>query len=198
MIPCDLYESCWPDTPHIFKLDVKKHYDKFIIMGLFNFNNEPLMIPVDTKELFGGEAEYTVFDFWNEHCIGRASEKFDIHVPPRDVRVIRLTKTRSHPWVIGSDMHISQGDVELMHLRWDSDEMTLKGTCSRPEGETGRLFIHIPEGYEPVDFRELFIIREETLDIGPNEKMVVGMKSLYFDVETTDFSIEFSKSVLES
>jgi hypothetical protein len=197
MLPCDLYESCWPDTPHVFRLDVKKHYDEFTIMAVFNFNNEPMTATLNTGEFLKDKSEYIVFDFWNEHCIGRAGGKFDIHVPPRDVRVIRLTKTRCHPWIIGSDMHITQGDVELRHLRWDPDEMTLKGTCNRPEGETGRLFMHIPDGFEPVDFRELFIIREETLDIGPDEKMIVGMKSLYFDVETTDFCIEFRKSVLD-
>jgi len=191
MVPCDLYESCWPDAPHIFRLDIEKHYGEFTVMGLFNFNGDPMTATLDTKELFNSDSEYTVFDFWNEHCLGKACGKIDVHISPHDVMVLRFTKVHKHPWVIGSDMHIAQGAVELMHLRWDPDEMTLKGTCSRPEDETGRLFIHIPAGYEPVDFRELFIIREETLDIGPEGKMVIGMKSLCFDVETADFNIEF-------
>lgn len=197
MLPCDLYESCWPDAPHIYRLNISKHYDEYTVMALFNFNNEPMNTTLDTRELFNDDSEYVIFDFWNEHCLGRASGEVKINVPSRDVRVLRFTKAHSHPWVIGSDMHISQGDVELMHLRWDPDEMTLKGTCSRPEGETGRLFIHIPYGWEPVDFRELFIIREETLDIGPQGKMLIGMKSLYFDVETTDFHITFTKTPKE-
>jgi hypothetical protein len=191
MIPCDLYESCWPDTPHVFRLDVKKHYAEFTIMALFNFNDDPMTTTLDTSELFKDNSEYIVFDFWNEHCLGSALGSVEIHISPRDAKILRFTKKPDHPWVIGSDMHISQGDVELMHLRWDPDEMTLKGTCTRPEGETGRLFIYIPDGFEPVDFRELFIIREETLDIGPEGKMVIGMKSLFFDVETADFNIEF-------
>lgn len=192
MVPCDLYDSCLPDTPHIFRLNVKKHYDEYTIMAIFNFETSPIEVKLDTRELFNNDSEYMLFDFWNEHCIGIASGHADINIPPHDVKVIRFTKKRSHPWVIGSDMHISQGDVELMHLRWDPDEMTLKGSCGRPEGETGRLFINIPAGYEPVDFRELFIIREVTQDIDPDgSKMLIGMKSLYFDVETTDFNIEF-------
>ncbi len=195
MVPCDLFESCWPDAPHVYRMDVKKHYDEFTVMALFNFNNKSMIKKLDTQELFGDDSEYLVYDFWNEHCLGKIKGKTTVSVTQHDVSVLRFTKARSYPWVIGSDMHLSQGDVELMHLRWDPEEMTLKGSCNRPEGETGRLFIHIPAGYEPVDFRELFIIREETLDLGPDDnKLIIGMKSLFFDVETIDFSIAFRLS----
>lgn len=192
MIPCDLFESCYPDTPSIYRYDVKKYYDEYTVMAIFNFENKPVTKSLNTHDIMGDNSEYIVYDFWNEHCLGTACETVDVDVPAHDVRVLRFTKTRSHPWVIGTDMHLTQGDVEMKHLRWDPDEMTLKGVFNRPAGETGRVFIHIPKGLEPVDFRELFIIREETQDINPDGgKFIVGMKKLEFDVETMDFNIAF-------
>ncbi|MDX1359477.1 MAG: hypothetical protein R3232_11655, partial [Clostridia bacterium] len=194
MIPCDLFESTFPDTPHTFRVDVKKSFDEYTVMAVFNFSDEPMTKTLDISELTVEKGEYLVFDFWNEHCLGIAGGSFEIHIPPRDVKVMRITKVRPHPWVIGSDMHLLQGGVELKHLRWDKKDKTLKGVLGRPKGETGRIFIHIPGGFEPVDFRELYIIRDEHQDINPDgDKLFVGMKSLYFDVATADFSISFKQ-----
>jgi len=194
MIPCDLFESCYPDTPSVYRYDVKKYYDEYTVMAIFNFKNKPIRRQLNTGEIIKDDSECMVYDFWNEHCLGSISGVVNVNIPAHDVRVLRFTKARTHPWVIGTDMHLTQGDVEMKHLRWDQEEMTLKGVFNRPAGETGRVFIHIPKGLEPVDFRELFIIREETQDINPDGgKIIIGMRKLYFDVETMDFNIAFRK-----
>lgn len=210
-IPCDLFETTYPDTPCVFTLVIEKHYDSYVIISVFNYGIEPLAKTINLYEFFGDE-ECFVYDFWDEHCLGKTNGSFMCHVPPRDVKVLRISKARMHPWVIGSDMHITQGDAELSHLRWNPKNLTLKGVCKRPRGERGSLFINIPKGYEPVDFRELFLVQEVEQDLHiidslvvekddimnekissgkETEKLIIGLKKLYFDVETTDFNIAF-------
>ncbi len=191
MVPCNLFESTYPDAPYIFRLEIHKEYGDFSILAVFNFNREPMSEKIDMKTMFG-KGEFVIFDFWNEHVLGKVSDEITVHIPPRDVRVLRISKATEHPWIIGSDMHLTQGGVEISHVHWDPEELVLKGVCHRPEGETGRLFIMIPVGYEPVDFRELFIVREESQDIYPvGSKLIIGMKTLEFDVDTADFYISF-------
>ncbi|HPJ21523.1 MAG TPA: hypothetical protein PLH18_04120 [Clostridia bacterium] len=194
MLPCNLFEATYPDAPYVFRLDINKEYGDFSVLAVFNFNREPIAEKIDMKSMFG-EGNRIVFDFWNEHVLGKVSEEITIHVPPRDVRVLRVTREMPHPWIIGSDMHLTQGGAEISHVHWDEEDLVLKGVCHRPQGQTGRLFIHIPDGYEPVDFRELFIVREESQDINPEgKKLLVGMKTLEFEVDTADFYIAFHKS----
>ncbi|MBN2884077.1 MAG: hypothetical protein JXN10_11155 [Clostridia bacterium] len=194
MLPCNLFEATYPDAPYVFRLDIHKEYGDFSVLAVFNFNREPLTEKIELEAMFG-KGEHIVFDFWNEHVLGKSSDEIIVHVPPRDVRVMRVTKERPYPWIIGSDMHLTQGGAEISHVHWDDEDLVLKGVCHRPEGQKGRLFIHISDGYEPVDFRELFIVREESQDINPaGSKMIIGMKTLKFDVDTADFYISFRRS----
>jgi hypothetical protein len=194
MKPCNLFEKTFPDAPDVFRLDIEKSWGRYTIFAIFNFTTEPCCKTLETRDIADSESEYYVFDFWNEHIVGKIKGKVPVYVPPHDVKVLRFSEVMEHPWVVGSDMHLTQGGVDINHLRWDNDALMLKGVCNRPEGEEGSLFISIPNGYEPIDFRELYIIREEEQDLNiKGDRLLVGMKTLDFEVSTQDFSIYFRK-----
>jgi len=193
MTPCNLFEKHFPDTPNIFRLNIDREYGSFSIVAVFNFGEESINSKINPN-IEVPEDEWIIFDFWNEHTLGTIKGVFEIPIPPHDVKVLRLTKKRKHPWIIGSDMHITQGGVEISHVHWDERDSVLKGVCHRPEGEKGRIFIYIPDDYEPVDFREMFIVREKKMDINQDGgEMIVGMKTIDFKTDTADFYIAFRK-----
>ena len=34
-------------------------------------------------------------------------------MPPESVRLVRLSRSRQHPWVIGTNLHVRQGQAEI-------------------------------------------------------------------------------------
>jgi hypothetical protein len=115
-------------------------------------------------------------------------------------------------------MHFSQGGVEIADLRRDKDSSVLRGICTRPKGEQGHLYILLPAGWAPADFRELYTVQEVTHDLdrrqsresvlkgdylvkertGPGdtdqeEKMIIALLRLDFQQETTDFALRFER-----
>ena len=67
-----------------------------------------------------------------------------VSVPARDVRVLRIAAMPDYPWIVGDDMHLTQGGVELERVRWDARRMTLSLIAHRAAGERGNLFVHVP------------------------------------------------------
>jgi hypothetical protein len=65
-------------------------------------------------------------------------------VPPLSVELYRLTKDEGRPTVIGTDMHMLMGEMELERCTWDATTKTLSGQVRRPAGERGSVFICAP------------------------------------------------------
>ncbi|MFP4385168.1 MAG: alpha-galactosidase [Spirochaetia bacterium] len=217
--PLDLWESVFPDVPHVYGMSVETDWDSWYVLGVFNPDNSPRHENIEFERLgLGAGKQFTVFDFWNDHCLGSASGEFTAVVPPRDVKVFRITEVREHPWIVGSDMHLSQGGVEMAHLKWDQDISALKGICTRPKGEQGNLYLRLPPGWAPADFTDLYTVQEVTQDLdhkhfresvlkgdylvrektepseeGQPEKMIIALLRIEFPQETVDFTVRFNQ-----
>ena len=65
-------------------------------------------------------------------------------IPPMSARVFRLTKAADHPVIMGTDMHVLMGEVEIALEKWDGDAQTLTVRANRPTGESGSVFVWAP------------------------------------------------------
>lgn len=154
--PVDLF-TC-DDYPHVWHVPVRTDWDQWHIVGLFNLDERPAKIDVDTADL-GLEvgARYLVYDFFGQKPLGEIVRGDDmdlllrISVPTTDVRIVRITRKQDRPFVLSTDMHLTQGAVELPEVSWNAREMTLSGTATRAPGMQGKIIVYVPEGYTPVE-----------------------------------------------
>jgi hypothetical protein len=144
--PVDLFDRPLPAYPRLFHNHVQAEWGEWDVVTVLNYEDEALTLPVALAKLGLEPAEYRLFEFWNEQYLGIVSGEFTAIVPPRSARVYRLSRLTEHPWVLGTDMHVMQGQVELSEVRWDQESLTLSGQATRPAGSTGTIFISVPKG----------------------------------------------------
>ena len=164
--PVDLFTRIQPeDYSRVLAVPVKQPWGEWTVVGLFNLDEQPVTIPVTMESLrLPGNRAFHLYDFWDERYLGTVTSRFDVHVAPFSCRVLRLARRRAHPWILSSDMHVRQGQVELADVRWDPRKLTLSGTAIRPVGEEGNLFIISPLTYRPRAYAGLTVARDGTHD----------------------------------
>jgi hypothetical protein len=147
MRPLDLFER---DVPSVWHLKAKNSADAWDIVGLFNFNQtaEPRAVRLEQLGL-DPQAEYAVFEFWEEKFLGVRQSDIELTLPPESSRILSIRKRTGWPQLIGTDMHLLQGYHELTRLAWNNEKATLSGTYRRAPGLRAQGFIYVPEGYAP-------------------------------------------------
>ncbi|MBI4531243.1 MAG: alpha-galactosidase, partial [Candidatus Latescibacteria bacterium] len=144
--PVDLFER---DFPQVWDLNVTTDWGRWDVVGLFNYSDQPVSLPVDLIHLdLQQETSYLVWEFWEQEFLGVHSHTVDVNVPARDVRVILVKERPRVPALLSTSFHVSQGGVEVSQVRWDGRRKVLSGVCHRPPGARGDLIFYAPEGLE--------------------------------------------------
>jgi hypothetical protein len=66
------------------------------------------------------------------------------------------------------------GEKELADIDWDESTLTLSGTCIRPAGESGNLYIHVPPQLRVVNPEGLWIAKDAN-----DESLIVGVRCTF-------------------
>jgi len=182
--PLDLFERPLPAYPRVFHNHVATEWDEWEIVTVLNYEDEALTLPVELRQI-GSGGRHRLFEFWNQQYLGTIAGEFTAVVPPRSVRVYRLSRQTRHPWVMGTDMHVMQGQVELSGVKWDRETLTLSGTATRPPGCTGTIFISVPRGLAVTNPRGWHIARDA------HDQTLVVTRQFAFGEAPADFSLSF-------
>ena len=148
--PVDLFKN---DYPHIWDLEVAADWDRWHVVGLFNYDGQDQTMWVDFNDLkLDPGREYLVWEFWQQEFLGRHREKVKVGVPKQSARVLAIKEAIDHPTVLSTSLHLTQGGVELQQVEWDARSATLRGLCRRAKGTEGAIFVYVPDGYRVDDF----------------------------------------------
>jgi len=146
--PLDLFDR--DAYPRIWWLDVETAWGSWAVVGVFNLDDEPVEVEVPIHRA-PATGDLHAFEFFSASQFTpgplRRGEPLRVSVPARDVRVLRIAAMPEHPWVIGTDLHLTQGGVELERVRWNARKMTLSMTVNRTPGENGNVYVRVPAGY---------------------------------------------------
>jgi hypothetical protein len=159
--PVDLFEAAEPDYAKIFDLPVETRWDQWHVLAVFNLDRHPIEKNIQLDRLgLDPRASYAVWDFWNERFEGDASGSVAVEVPAESVKLLRISRSRNHPWLVSTDMHVRQGAAEVLDCRWEPDQSMLVIRSNRPAGEHGSLFLRAPAGWAVADPKGLWIARD--------------------------------------
>ncbi len=93
------------------------------------------------------DRQYLVFEFWNQKFLGKFKDSFT--APAMDdntgMHVFAIREARSHPWVISTTRHISQGGVSLFDEAWDENTKILSGRSSVVIDDPYVLTVYLPK-----------------------------------------------------
>ncbi len=185
-VPVDLFDRVQPDDYcRIMKLPIKTDWDEYMLVAVYNADPKPVELTLDFAGL-GLEGNQVVYDFWNEEYRGVFHDSFPVQVPAESCKLFRFTKYREHPWLIGTDMHIQQGAVDIEYVKWDEDTMTLTGRATRPAGEKGNVILLTPRNFKLKTPVFSLHTMKELLDY-----RVLVMVPLEFKDGYADFKLDF-------
>ncbi len=158
--PADLFDAAFPDPPRVFLRSVRTAWGEFSVVALYNLGSAPLPMAVPLASLrLRDDADYLVWEFWNADYVGRVRGALEAVVPPLSVLVFRLVEDRHVPVLLGTDMHLLMGEMEVTQCAWDPGRKQFSGRAVRPAGETGSVFLHVPESLRLADPRGFSIAR---------------------------------------
>ena len=185
--PVDLFDSVFPDHPKVFHLKVTREWDEWDLVAVLNLGDETLVQGIDLARIgLDPGADHVLWEFWNEQYLGTVAGSFEAVVPVRSARLYRLSVSRPHPWLLSTDMHTRQGQVEIDDCQWDSRTATLRVKAVRPGGERGSIFLRAPKGLCVRDPRELWIGKD-----AQDESLIVR-KPLKFDGRPVEVWVQFA------
>ena len=144
--PIDLFER---DRPEIFSLVVKRPFEEWMVVGLFNYDENTAAEKTVSLERLGLDSRqnWLAFEFWNQRLIGRVRDQLQVFLPPASVALIALRKDRGVPQVISTSRHFSQGGVELKGVAWNDAKTTLSGISLGGDGTQHNVVVYVPKDY---------------------------------------------------
>jgi len=147
MRPLDL---CERDVPSVWHLKLTNAIEAWDVVGLFNFDRDAAVRGIRFEELgLDPQAEYAVFEFWEERFHGVRRGGIELTLPGESSRILSIRRVTGVPQLIGTDLHVLQGWHEVKRLAWDSQARVLSGVYQRMPGIRGRAFFLVPAGYQP-------------------------------------------------
>lgn len=190
--PVDLFDRTTENGGcRILMKKITTDYDSYTLAAVFNTAGDAPAVYTDRIELArlgcDPKKEYRIYEFWNGEYLGTFKYAFPCAVPAADCRLYRICEAREYPWLIGTDMHVEQGNAEVKDLVYDEKERTLTGIACRPAGECGRLVFLMP--------RHLKLIADPSLKIN-TMKEVIDMQTVVsfnirFEQDEVPFTLRF-------
>ena len=147
-IPVDLYDSKFPQ---IWNLPVTSPYESYNVVAVFNWTDIKADVDFTLESLgLNRSRYYLVHDFWNREFLGNVRERVTLFdIPSRSVKLLCLRAEQNVPQLLATDIHLTQGAVEVLSAGWDKRSQSFLAVCKPPRRSKGTLFIHVPQGYAP-------------------------------------------------
>lgn len=147
--PVDLYEEPFP---RIWSLPVSTPYEAWNLTAVFNWKDHDDDAYLEFNTLGLAESkEYLVHDFWTRQYLGQVSRGVTLlNIPPRSAKLLCFREEQNVPQLLATDMHYTQGSVEILSAGWDPQSESYLLVCKPLRLAEGSCFIHVPEGYLPI------------------------------------------------
>jgi hypothetical protein len=182
--PLDLFIHT---PPEVYDLKVKTSWDEWHLVMLQNWNEWDKTYEIRIAKLGLDEARsYLVYRFWDQAFMGEFRGEAKLSAGGREGECYVIREVPSHPWVLSTDLHLTQGGVELQDVRWNEGGKTLSGVAARHPGADGHVVIYVPDEYSVSSASGAYQQERET-----SGAEIVRLEVKFQD-RTTPWSVTFS------
>jgi hypothetical protein len=145
-VPVDLFTRKEQGYPRIYHRKVAKSFGSYDVVAVYNLETtQSIKQGLDLKSIGLDENRtYHVWEFWNIEYVGKVRSRLSVEIPPLSVKVYRLTEDTGQPVILGTDMHVLMGEMEIDRCEWDATQKAFSGRAIRPVGESGSVYIYGP------------------------------------------------------
>ena len=142
------------ENPHLFHLKVENGTDKWHVICVINIDipKRERDYVLNFKELgLDNKKQYHLFDFWEKSYLGSFSKSVNIwKLKPHHCKVLCLKERKNTPQVISTDIHITQGGIEIISSAYNKEEKELVIKTNRIN-KTGHIYFYVPKRYRIKD-----------------------------------------------
>ena len=145
----DLYDET---LPRIWHLPIETENESWDLIGLFNWKDvqDDVQLNLDIVGLHP-DKDYLVHDFWMRDYLGVVSKNVTLlNMAPRSAKLLCLKAQQPIPQLLSTDLHYTQGSIEILSTGWDEHSQSYLVICQPPRQVEGTLFIHVPDNYIPI------------------------------------------------
>jgi len=146
-IPLDLFDRPYPDHPRIWHLPISTEWDQWDVVCLVNIQ-ESGSITIDLQDAFPDRGDALLFDFWDERPLGALGENPAFTLDATESKILCLRKPRPHPHLLATNLHVTQGGVEVTRQDWSASTRMLELAFARRPGAQGRFWVCLPPGFD--------------------------------------------------
>lgn len=145
-IPLNLFTSGAPD---ILDLRIEKPFGAWHVVALLNLLDHPADRVFDLSMIGMRKEEYLVFDFWQNSFMGISKGEIVLpSIPAHGTRLLCVRACHGHPQLVSTDLHITQGGVEIMEYGWASRERILAMEICSDIHRQATLLFFLPGSYK--------------------------------------------------
>jgi len=137
-----------PGGPLTFDLRIERTFAAWHVIAFFNFSDSVKDLTCKLSSLGMRKKEYLVYEFWTDTFLGISSDSIMLNdVPPHGTRLLCVRALVGHPQLLSTDLHISQGGMEIGSLVWVRRQRALRMTIRTLPPHEGRLLFYVPPGF---------------------------------------------------
>jgi peptidoglycan/xylan/chitin deacetylase (PgdA/CDA1 family) len=141
--PVDLLET---NQPRIWLAQDQRMH----VIGLFNWSEkkpDEIRYPLGKMGL-DPKSTYVAFDYWADRFLPPFHASLKQTLEPGTCRILAVRRQTDHPQLLSTSRHITQGLMDVVAERWDSESRTLFGKSQVVAGDQYELRIALPANGE--------------------------------------------------
>ena len=177
--PVDVFNG---KQPSIYTLKIDRNYEYWHIIGVFNWEDSYRNFNVPLTKI-APDGEWHGFDFWNERYLGKFARTISVNdVPAHGCKIIALRAAQNHPQLLGTNMHILQGAVDIKTAFYEKNRLRIE--VNHFYQKDRKLFVSRPKGFR------LWKVRANAVDFLVDERYrdfytvhFNGRRNTFFDLK---------------
>ena len=88
--------------------------------------------------------EYAAFDYWGDKFFGSFRDELSVEVPAGSCLVLAVQPVKTHPILLSTSQHVTQGVVDVVSVTWNAETKTLSGVSKVIANDPYELRIYDP------------------------------------------------------
>ncbi len=134
--------------PSIWNLRVEKEFEKWNVVGLFNWSNDESDVGVEAAQLGLSPAKtYVAYELWSDHYAGEFRNSCSFKLRPTSSQILSIHEKSNRPFILSTSRHITQGAADLASEEWNPATRILSVTSGNLVAGAYSAVVFIPPGF---------------------------------------------------